>query len=429
MVRKEVKELLTPASLVPIIIMALLFGFIGNAFSGVTNPNAEKPTIGVVNLDGGALSGIAYQTLADNANVVYNGTDVDIGITQVQAQGGLALLVIASNFTSSIEGNRSGVITNYWFMKGTGFASTLSLGTVQTLIAQVNMNVSKALIGTHAPVNATVILNPTALSDTTIFRDRTFVGISPSTISSVLGQQGTIVPLIIMIVIIMAGSMVITSMGNEKENKTLETLLTLPVSRTSIVAGKLIGAAVVGLVMAVIYMTGLGYYSSSISGGATGDLAKFGLSISALDYLIVGVSLFLALVCALALCMVLGIFAKNYKAAQSLTMPITFLALIPYFILIFADFETLPPAMQGIVFAIPFSHPMMAMNELMFGNVTFVFAGIAYEAAFALVTMFIAVTLFKKDILLTGRVKNRTPGAPKTLVGRAAQALFGGRRR
>jgi ABC-2 type transport system permease protein len=181
--------------------------------------------------------------------------------------------------------------------------------------------------------------------------------------------------------------------------------------------------------MAVIYMVGLGYYTASLSGGVSGDLAKFGLSLDALDYVIVGISLFLALICALALCMVLGIFAKNYKAAQTLTMPITFLALIPYFILIFADFETLPTIMQGVVFAIPFSHPMMAMNELMFGNFTMVGAGIAYEAIFALVTMFVAVTLFKKDILLTGRIKNRGPASSKSGLGSLLQALFGRPRR
>jgi len=207
-------------------------------------------------------------------------------------------------------------------------------------------------------------------------------------------------------VIIMAGSMVITSMGSEKENKTLETLLTLPISRTSIVFGKLIGAAIVGLVMAVIYMVGFGYYMSSMISGSSIDLAKYGLTIDAVGFILVGISLFLALFAALALCMILGIFTKNYKAAQMMTMPITFLALIPMFIIIFTDFSTLPIGMQVFMFAIPFSHPMMAMQNLMFGNTSLVLAGIGYEAIFCIVTMFIAVTLFKKDILLTGRIKS-----------------------
>jgi ABC-2 type transport system permease protein len=58
------------------------------------------------------------------------------------------------------------------------------------------------------------------------------------------------------------------------------------------------------------------------------------------------------------------------------------------------------------VFAIPFSQPIIAMNSLMFGQVAIVLVGIAYEIVVALVTIFVAVHLFKKDILLTGRVKS-----------------------
>jgi ABC-2 type transport system permease protein len=207
-------------------------------------------------------------------------------------------------------------------------------------------------------------------------------------------------------VIIMSGSMVITSMGSEKENKTLETLLTLPISRTSIVFGKLIGAAIVGLVTAVIYMIGFGYYMSSITSSSAIDLAKYGLTIDAFGFVLVGISLFLALFAALALCMILGIFTKNYKASQMMTMPITFLALIPMFMTMFSDFDTLPTGAQVFLFGIPFSHPMMAMRSLMFGDTNLVLAGIGYEVIFCIVTMFIAVTLFKKDILLTGRIKS-----------------------
>jgi len=230
--------------------------------------------------------------------------------------------------------------------------------------------------------------------------------VSPGMISAVMTGQGFIVPLIVVMVVIYAGSMVVTSMGSEKENKTLETLLTLPVRRTSIVFGKLAGAAIVGLVLAAIYMVGLGYYMTSLTSGASLDLAQYGISLDLFDYVLVGISLFLALLSALALCMILGIFTKNYKTAQTMTLPVTMLALIPMFVLMFSDFDTLPTVAQVLVFAIPFSQPIIAINSLMFGQVTIVLVGIAYEVAFALVTMFIAVYLFKKDILLTGRVKS-----------------------
>jgi len=68
--------------------------------------------------------------------------------------------------------------------------------------------------------------------------------------------------------------------------------------------------------------------------------------------------------------------------------------------------DTLPMMARVLVLAIPFSHPMIAMRSLMFDDYALVLGGIAYTSAVALLAMFIAVTLFKKDILLTGKVSN-----------------------
>ena len=77
------------------------------------------------------------------------------------------------------------------------------------------------------------------------------------------------------------------------------------------------------------------------------------------------------------------------------------------FIIMFKDFDTLPLALKGVLFAIPFSHPMMAMRALMFDDYLLVIGGIAYVAIFAAVTIAIVVWIFKTDRLLTGRAKAR----------------------
>jgi len=405
-IRKEVKELLTPSTLAPILIMAVIFAMIGNLASGVTAPLAEKPTIGLIDQDNSNLSRLAYENISENSKVIYNGSSVEDGLVVVENESAMALIVIPAGFSSDILSNKSGTVQVYWEMRGAGVLDSIPLSTVSGLLAGMDRTISASLMGDHPSTDPSVVLNPTKVNDTTIFKGVEMVGISPQTISSVMANQSSVVPLIVVMVIIMAGSMVITSMGSEKENKTLETLLTLPISRTSIVFGKLIGAAIVGLVMAVIFMIGFGYYMLSIVGSSSIDLAQYGLTIDAVGFILVGVSLFLALFAALALCMILGIFTKNYKASQMMTMPITFLAMIPMFLTIFSDFDTLPTGLQIVLFVIPFSHPMMAMRNLMFGNTNLVLAGIGYEALFCIVTMFIAVTLFKKDILLTGRVKS-----------------------
>jgi ABC-2 type transport system permease protein len=104
-----------------------------------------------------------------------------------------------------------------------------------------------------------------------------------------------------------------------------------------------------------------------------------------------------------------------------MTLPITMLALIPMFISIFSDFNSLPGPVQVLVFAIPFSAPMFAISNITLGYYALVIAGVIYCAIFAAITMLVAVWLFKRDILLTGRVKTAERKARKV----AINDLFG----
>jgi len=228
-------------------------------------------------------------------------------------------------------------------------------------------------------------------------------------------SQSIVIPIVVMMLIIMAGSSVISSMGLEKENKTLETLLTLPVRRSHIVIGKMVGSALVGMIMAAIYMLGFSRYMSSFQSSDI-SLANFGLALGYQDYLLVGISLFTALLAGLSLCIVLGTFAKNYRSAQALIFPITAVALISAFIVMFKDFDTIPAVLKVLVFAIPFTHPMMAMRALMLDNYSLVIGGIAYTAVFTIIMVAVAVRIFNSDRLLTGRVQKRV-GLGKLLWG------------
>ena len=404
---KEVRELLTPATLVPIIIMAVVFAMLGNAFGGLDEEMEKKAEIGLIIDDEGAIGEFARVSLNASTIIVYNGTDLDEGkATLLDGESGDALVYIPSNFTSNLLEGRPGWVQVFYHMKATGLSASLDSGKVGGALNTLSTDISYAMIVSNHTSNATLVLEPMVTSSTTFLNDKEVEGVAPYQLDAVLSQGQFIVPLIVMLVIIMAGSMVISSMGNEKENKTLETLLTLPVKRTWIVLGKLAGAAVVGLIVSMIYMVGLGYYYSSLAGTSEIDLEKYGLALGIEDYILIGISLFLALLCGLALCMILGIFTKNYKAAQSMTLPITMLALIPMFISLFSDFASLPGPVQALVFAIPFSAPMFAISNITLGYYGLVVAGIVYCAIFATATMLLAVWLFKRDILLTGRVRS-----------------------
>jgi ABC-2 type transport system permease protein len=403
---KEIKELLTVATIVPVVVMAVLFASLGGMIGGVQDEASQPPMIGLIVQDpDSSWSRLAQGTISNHTEVVYGGADIDEGLKTIHSAGGTALLVIPQDFGDNISSKRPGTIAVYWIMYGAGLMDSISSSVVDGIIAQVNTDISKVMIEEGSSSNASMVLSPTIKSETTFFKEKSIEGVSPSAISSMLSSQSFIIPLVVMMMILMSGSTVISSMGLEKENKTLETLLTMPVKRSHIVLGKLGGAAVVGLLMAFIYMAGMAYYMNGMQGSAAIDMARYGLVLETVDYVLVGISLFLSVLSGLALCMLLGGMARDYKAAQSIIPLIVFLAMLPYFVLMMKDFNTLPALLQAVLFAIPFTHPMMAMNNLMFDDYGLVLAGIAYQLLFAAIAVAAAVWLFKKDLLITGRKK------------------------
>jgi ABC-2 type transport system permease protein len=405
-VKKEFKELFVLSTILPIVVIAIVYGSVGQMIGNVGETIKEKPVIGIVDMDDGNFSDIAMSVLTERAGVVYNGSDAEEGLDEVRGKNGVALLVIPENFSQNIYANNPGEIEIYWIMKGAGMMDSISSGTVEGLIQSVNQEISKNLIQHDSSLDPALVLNPTTRSDTTFFKGKEIKGLSPSTLGNMLISQSVVIPIVVMMLIIMAGASVISSMGLEKENKTLETLLTLPVRRSHIVIGKMVGSALVGMIMAAIYMIGFSRYMTSFQ-VADINLADFGLALGIQDYLLVGISLFVALLAGLSLCIVLGTFAKNYRSAQALIFPITALALISAFIVMFKDFDTIPTVLKVLVFAIPFSHPMMAIRALMLDNYPLVIGGIAYMAVFTAIMIGIAVRIFNSDRLLTGSVRKR----------------------
>jgi ABC-2 type transport system permease protein len=332
-------------------------------------------------------------------------------------ENGVSLaLVVSDNFKSNIESGKYGTIYQYYIYQPSGMISgTMSTTMATYLINAMETDLSYKIIGSSAERQEVAFkLAPIDGSSTyTYIKGELYSDVTPSQISDALTGQTMMIPMIIMIIIMMVGSIVISSMGTEKENKTLETLLTLPIKRTTIVTGKIIAAAVVGLVFGMAYMLGMGFYIGSISSiattssGSSINLYDYGLGLGMHDYILIMVSMFLAIACALGICMILGAFAKNYKSAQTMTMPLSILAIIPMFITMFSGWYGSNSIIQTVLFVIPFSHPMMATEALMNGDITLVLSGIAYMAVFAVVSILITVRLYKSDILITGLNQNR----------------------
>jgi ABC-2 type transport system permease protein len=264
--------------------------------------------------------------------------------------------------------------------------------------------------GPEEMTTADVLVDPISRIENTFFKDKLIPMLSPAKISQLLASQSITVPIIMMIILMLGGAVVVSSMGLEKENKTLETLLTLPVPRSTLVLGKLVGSAIVGLLMAGVFAIGFRFYIQNFEAPAE-SLAVLGLDLGVGDYVLVILSLLASMMFGLAFALLLGVLARDYKSAQMLTYAILVLAMFPMMIVMLKDFDTVPLALQIILFIIPFSHPMMAMRQLALENSGFVLWGILYSFLAAGLLTAAVVRVFRAEVLVTGilRFSGRRP--------------------
>jgi len=407
--KKEIKELLTKQMILGLVFMIIMFGIMGNFMKGLREKDDELINLAVLDLDKsqyseGILDKLSKQKTIEMAEI----TEIDIekAIKQAKEKEAKVLLVVPENFEEDIKIKKRVDLKIYSIIKGLSIKGMISDATVNAIIGSINREISINFIQEAFPdKNPEDIINPLNIKEFVVIKDKMTSGDS-TMIESLAVSQSIMIPIILMMLIIYAGGTIVTSMVSEKENKTLETLLTLPVKRISIVIGKMTGATIVALLMAGVFLGGFRYYMSSAIPDIPGSetiLEDLGLTMTPLSYILLGISLFLAILIALSMSMILGIFAQSTKNAHIMNMPIVLLAMIPYFLLMFQDAEMLSLPMKIFLYAIPFAHPIIASKALIFHNYPIVLGGIAYMIIFAAVTMYVAVWLFNTDRVLTAK--------------------------
>jgi ABC-2 type transport system permease protein len=412
LLKKEVKELLTPQLWVPFLTVIVVFFVIGNvANKQIKEQSSTKDKIAIADLDQSNLSAAVIASLEPVATIVeinaLDNNDLNAKMQEGNIQSGL---LIPKGFENNVYGGGQTTIESHSLMSNFSALAGKKLIIGTTSAALINEMVSNTLLGEKiGPGNTAKLKQPVTVKKFVSANGVTKEGDATQLLSYILGQTTT-VPTVLFVVIVMAAQMIASAVATEKENKTLETLLSLPISRKAIVASKMLAAGFVSLVMASLYMLGIRNMNSGISGMASGIssgdntsqlAADLGLKFSALGYLELGLVLFLAILLALSIAMILGAFAEDAKSAQGVVAPLMILVMIPYFLTLFMDLNSLSPIVRYIIYAIPFSHIFLAMPNILMGNHAFVLAGAGYMLVLFVFFVLLAAKIFSSDLILT----------------------------
>ena len=387
LILKEFKDLMRdPRIWVPFVITALILPVIGLVIGGPIRGAMEeaikgKVKVGLVDLDGGNESraliswffseGIGYglnTTLIDSKN--------RDEIIDIASDLGLDLvIVIEEGFTESIIRGLSAKVTVINLLREISFLSGATSG-VRAVNALKDYLGRRLLRGTG--VRLEVVKNPVVAEYLNYLESKGIIlrG-DPGTLMGSLGMASFFLPLILMIISVTVIQMSATSMAVENEERTLETLLTFPISRLGILGAKLLGAFSVSMIGSIFNFIGFiayfyifsFYMSPPSSMPLRADAEEAGMNtlfllISGPGISYIFVSMVATLLFMASLGIMIGALSRDVRIASTLTGPLSMAVFIPGYYVAFVSSGSIHPILRTLFYVIPFTQPVIMSRDL-----------------------------------------------------------------
>ncbi len=425
LLKKELRELITIHLIISLVMTMMMFYFLGNVLSDesekIIKEVTKKTQITILDNDKTEFTKKLIE------HIEYNNYEVDYIVDEkienivekMNKKKRMNFVVIPSGFSKNYDDDETFSIEVYTLIKTLSMKSILKTKSMRSFTNLVNNYLGYRRMKKNNPeikFERFMELKSSLETKRHVHLNNKFAQISPDEIQKFVTEKTTFIPIILFMVIVVASQMIVVSVATEKENKTLETLLCAPISRVSLVASKLTAAGMIAFLSALIYMLGFRHYMNSftekftaMSGelGINAAAAKLGLVLTTQHYVLITLSMFFGILCALSIAVLIGILSENVKSAQGLMAPFMFIIMIPYFLVMFLDIDSVSPMIKYLILAIPFSHPFLAVPSLLLQKTSFVCYGILYEIFICIVFITIAVKIFSSDKILTIKLKLR----------------------
>ena len=418
LVEKEVKNLLRdPRIYIGLIIPIIMFPIIGFVISMTTSQAMEaareKIKVTIIDEDGTEASERFISLLSDSGlNVTVSAKSLDEAIKSADKLGSKALLVIHRGFEESLKRFGRVNIEIYSVIRSVGFKSMGVQAAVSNVLKRTSEILSSTLISRVAPdVDPEVLRNPLNVTEYSVVKGKIVHAPSGSIFGQLMIGHGVLVPMILFVLSMTVTQIAATATAVENEEKTLETLLTFPVSRYDILLAKLLGSSVVAALGGVIFAAGFVLYFQTCFSGIGLEFGVGGLLTElppppSLSYAILIVSLILAILFVTSLGVVIGALSSDVRIASSLLSVITIPVLLPSLLIVYGSVDSLPLALRILVYAMPTSYSMIMAKEIILTPMPMqVIYGIPYSAALTLIVLYAASKILTPEKLLTLQYK------------------------
>ena len=332
-------------------------------------------------------------------SLVKDSSEAEGKIKKAIADGDLDLgIIIPEDFQENIKNQEVAEITI--IQKSTNMDSESALARIYLLVANFNNQILQERFADqeiNSQILSKVVVVPVDVAS------------EKETGGFILGLM---IPLFIVMWSIMGGQYTaIDVSAGEKERKTLEALLFVPIKRMDIVLGKFLAVSTVSLTsvivsigsfyIALIYFGGFGPMATNTQGLSTEEMAEsvivnFSIDPQAILILLV-ISLFLVLMFS-AIILSVAIFAKSFKEAQSYISPSYLVVILPVILV-----NSMPGFEPDLwFFALPAVNATLLFKEVLMGvyNSGHILLTLSSLIIYSIIAIFIATKIYSKEGVL-----------------------------
>ena len=150
-----------------------------------------------------------------------------------------SVLIIPAGFTENVKNSECAEVKSVQRLTSLASMSNLNAGS-QTAVEYLTAAVKEVVFGSKVSANKLTnseveFLNqPLVLKETTVVTDKSY-DVQASVIVQMCSVQAMLVPIVLFVLVMMSSNMILNAISTEKVDKTLETLLSTPVSRISVI--------------------------------------------------------------------------------------------------------------------------------------------------------------------------------------------------
>jgi len=405
LIKKELKETVrNPRFIIftiilPLILYPLMGLIISQAFTSVSE-KTKTGTILVVDMDNSNISEYLINSLnRSGLHVILKHSEPNISSLDSNVLG---VIIIPKNFGEDFLNGARPTVTVYSVINGVSISEQGLMSYIFGVVGFMK-EALKYLLAQMNGIDPNLISNP--FTENRKIYVRNWGKLMTDQDLNAIFTQVMFWPWIMFSMVISVVQLSATFLGEEKEQKTLEILLTFPVRRTTILFSKVVGSGILAVLAAIFYTVGFLIYMNSFSTMIGQIGLTIQLSFDPVSIILTGLIFFLALLFSAALGLTVSVIAQDTKSAESLATAVIMPTMLVAFIVMFMDISSLPTYLQLILYAFPYTYLMQGLKYVYIGRYQFFIVGIIDNLVAAILMLSLISRIFTSERILTMKIR------------------------